>query len=366
MKTLAVAAIAAVVLSASPVFAQVAPPLGTAQQFGILANSAVSGSTGSGATVTGDVGSSPNPAITNFPPSRTELPYIVHRYNDGVVQQARLDAIAAYNHMVNQGTGTQIADNLGGGVTLNPGIYSFTTGTPNLPANQTLTLNGSGVFIFNVGAALTANTGSVIAGTANPCNIYWRIGTSATLNGTTFRGTVIADASITIGSGSHLEGRALAGTGATGAVTIAGASNNLIGGCSSAGSIVDFCSSFSILNLPNASVGVPYSQRVSLSGGGTPPYSFSVVNSNPLPPGLSMDADGLVTGTPPTSGRYEFTIRVTDAYGCFGQSNMQMLVGVGLPMMPQYFMIILALGLAGLGYVHVRRRTARLATQRLT
>jgi hypothetical protein len=62
--------------------------------------------------------------------------------------------------------------------------------------------------------------------------VYWRIGTSATLNGVSFRGTVIADASITVGSGSNLTGRVLAGTGATGAVTMAGSGGNTIGGCS--------------------------------------------------------------------------------------------------------------------------------------
>ena len=52
-------------------FAQVAPPLGTAAQFGALGNSGVTGSTGLGTIVNGDVGSSPTPAISNFPPSTT-------------------------------------------------------------------------------------------------------------------------------------------------------------------------------------------------------------------------------------------------------------------------------------------------------
>src|SRR6185436_9492267 len=72
---------------------------------------------------------------------------------------------------------------------------------------------------------------SNVVGTADPCNVYWRIGTSATLNGITFRGNVIADASITVGSGSNVTGRVLAGTGPTGAVTMAGAGGNTIGGC---------------------------------------------------------------------------------------------------------------------------------------
>ncbi len=78
------------------------------------------------------------------------------------------------------------------------------------------------------------NVSSVVAGDADPCSIFWRVGTSATLNGTNFKGTVIADASITVGAGADVTGRVLAGTGATGAVTMAGSGGNTIGGCSTA------------------------------------------------------------------------------------------------------------------------------------
>jgi hypothetical protein len=216
----------------SATWAQVAPPLGLAQQFGVLGNSAVTGATGSGVIVNGDVGSSPTPTISNFPPSTSVSPFSVHLTNDGVVQQAHTDAIAAYTALQLQGPGTVLPDNLATVGALGPGIYSFVSGAPDLPASATLTLNGTGVFVFNVGSSLTANVLSTVAGTANPCNIYWRVGTSATLNGTNFRGTVIANASITVGAGANLQGRALAGTGATGAVTMAGSGGNTIGGCS--------------------------------------------------------------------------------------------------------------------------------------
>jgi hypothetical protein len=231
LRLMASAGFAGLVCGASTAWAQVAPPLGTAQQFGVLGNSAVTGAAGGGAVVFGDVGSSPTPTISNFPPSMAVAPFIVHFTNDAVVQQAHTDAIASYNALLIQGPGTVLPDNLATVGALGPGIYSFTSGAPDLPASTTLTLNGSGIFVFNVGSSLTANVGSNVVGTANPCNIFWRVGTSATLNGNTFRGTVIADASITIGSASHLEGRALAGTGATGAVTIAGSGGNIIGGC---------------------------------------------------------------------------------------------------------------------------------------
>jgi hypothetical protein len=215
-----------------PVLAQTAPPLGVVQQFSVLGNSGVTGSTGAGTVVNGDVGSSPTASIANFPPSSVTPPFTLHPTNDLTVQQAHTDAIAAYNFLVAQGPGTVLPAQLNGAV-LTSGIYSFAGGAADLAALGTLTLNGPGIFIFQVDSALTANIGSNVVGTADPCNVFWRVGTSATLNGISFRGNVIADASITVGSGSNVTGRAIAGTGPTGAVTMAGAGGNTIGGCAS-------------------------------------------------------------------------------------------------------------------------------------
>src|ERR1035437_8200241 len=87
---------AALLCVPSSTWAQVAPTLGVAQQFGMLGNSAVTGSTGFDVVVSGDVGSYPTASISNFPPSTAAIPYIVHYAADGVVQQARADAIAAF------------------------------------------------------------------------------------------------------------------------------------------------------------------------------------------------------------------------------------------------------------------------------
>ena len=242
---------AALLCAPAAAWAQTAPPLGTAGAFGVLGNSGVTGAAGSGAVVSGDVGSSPTSTIINFPPSTVSAPFTLHLAIDGVVNQAHTDAIAAYNALLIQGPGTVIADDLTG-QTLTPGIYSFTVGAPNLPSGATLTLNdptGTGIFVFNVASSLTAVSTSDFAGTADPCNIYWRVGTSATLDGVNFWGTVIADASITIGDASNLVGRALAGTGATGAVTISGGGGNTIGGCSVAGPGVPTLSEWAMVSL---------------------------------------------------------------------------------------------------------------------
>jgi hypothetical protein len=227
----------ALVFGSFPALAQTAPPLGVLQQFSVLGNSGVTGSTGAGTVVNGDVGSSPTASITNFPPSSVTPPFTLHLTNDLIVQQAHTDAIAAYNFLAAQGPGTVLAAQLNGAV-LTSGIYSFAGGAADLAALGTLTLNGPGIFVFQVDSALTANVGSNVVGTADPCNVFWRVGTSATLNGVSFRGNVIADASITVGSGSNVTGRAIAGSGATGAVTMAGAGGNTIGGCAAVVSAV--------------------------------------------------------------------------------------------------------------------------------
>jgi hypothetical protein len=222
--------VAILILGSTQALAQTAPPMGVLDQFSVLGNSGVTGSTGAGTVVNGDVGSSPTASISNFPPSSVTPPFTLHLTNDLTVQQAHTDAIAAYNFLAAQGPGTVLPAQLNAQV-LTSGIYSFAGGAADLAALGTLTLNGPGVFVFQVDSALTANVGSNVIGTADPCLVFWRVGTSATLNGITFSGIVIADASITVGSGSNVIGKAIAGTGPTGAVTMAGAGGNTIGGC---------------------------------------------------------------------------------------------------------------------------------------
>jgi uncharacterized repeat protein (TIGR01451 family) len=207
--------------------AATAPSLGAVRQFGVLGGAGVSGATGAGVIVNGDVGSSPTATITNFGPSSVASGFTLHMTNDAVVQQARSDASAAAIDLANQGPGTALVPQLSG-QTLTAGSYSFTS-EADLAASGTLTLNGSGVFVFNVASALTANVGSTVVGSADPCNVYWLVGSSATLNGNRFFGTVVAATGfVTVGAGASVAGRVVAAT----AVTMAGAGGNTIGGCS--------------------------------------------------------------------------------------------------------------------------------------
>jgi len=242
-------AIAALGVVTLPAMAQPTDPtlgLNNLRQFGVLGGAGVTGSTGLGTSVNGDVGSSPTASITNFVgstipgPSSTVPPFIVHYTNDSTVQAAILEARTAWNNMGAQGLlpgAIPLGPQLSGQV-LTSGVYNFASSadlaSPGGVVTGTLTLNGPGIFIFNVGSSLTANVGSIVNGTANPCNVFWRMGSggSATLNGANFFGTVIADQAVTVSSNTQLSGRAV---GIVASVTMPGGGGNTIGGCSAPG-----------------------------------------------------------------------------------------------------------------------------------
>jgi hypothetical protein len=227
---------AAFLFAPDPALAQTPPPLGVLQQFSVMAQSGVVGSAGAGSVVNGDVGSFPTDTVTNFPPSSVGPGFFVRHValgDTGLLTQARTDSIAAFVAL-NQGPGTVLLADLSGQI-VTPGVYTFVTGAALLPAGGVLTLNdptGTGVFVFRTGSTLTTINTSNVVGSANPCNVYWQIGSSATIDSATFFGNVIANASITVTG--NLRGRAIAGTGPTGAVTMA-VGGNTIGGCAIAG-----------------------------------------------------------------------------------------------------------------------------------
>jgi hypothetical protein len=218
--------IPALLLCTTAAVAQV--PLGTAQTYGVLGAAAV---TNTGPTVVnGDLGVSPGSAITGFPPG------IVNGTThaaDAAALQAQVDATAAYNFLAAQPCGTTLVGDLGGR-TLTPGVYCYPS---SALLTGTVTLDAQGIpgalFIFQVGSALTTASGSRVAliNGAQGCNVFWQLGSSATLGTTTaFVGTLIALASNTLTTGASLAGRALA---RTGAVTL---DSNAVNACSTASS----------------------------------------------------------------------------------------------------------------------------------
>lgn len=189
--------------------------LGTASSFAVLGGSTV---TNTGATViSGNLGVYPGTAITGFPPGIVNG--TIHA-TDAVAQQAQVDALTAYNALAGSGPITQTLTGQDlGGLTLTPGVYFFSS---SAGLTGTLTLDAEGnpdsLFIFQIGSALTtaSNSSVVMINGADCCNVYWQIGSSATLGtATEFQGTIIADQSITLNTGANIiSGRALALNGA--------------------------------------------------------------------------------------------------------------------------------------------------------
>lgn len=165
--------------------------------------------------VAGNVGVSPGTAVTGFPPGTTVAPYTVQGL--GPSTAAQTDAKAAYLHLAGL-TPTANLPPDPSGMTLAPGIYKFAI---SAGLAGTLTLNGEGnpnsVFIFQVPSTLITGSGSVVllTNSANACNVYWQIKSSATLGSTsTFAGTLIALTSISANANVTVSGRLLALNGA--------------------------------------------------------------------------------------------------------------------------------------------------------
>lgn len=195
-------------------------PLGSAASFGVLAGSAI---TSVGPTViTGDLGIHPNNAssVTGFSFSTPPGPGIVNgatHFANAVALQAQNDATTAYNTLAALPCTATIPGDLGG-MTLTPGVYCSNS---TMGLTGAVTLNGQGDpaarFVFKVGSALTTASGASVnlVNGAQSCNVFWQVGSSATLGtGTNFLGTVIAFTSVTITTGTSVNGRTIARNGA--------------------------------------------------------------------------------------------------------------------------------------------------------
>jgi hypothetical protein len=224
---LAIIGIATFLFSTAPALAQV--PLGTSGSFAVLGGSTV---TNTGASViTGNLGVSPGSSVTGFPPGIVAGGTI--HAADGVALQAQNDLTTAYNTAAGIPCGTDLTGQDLGGLTLTPGVYCFTS---SAALTGTLTLdfqgNPSAFFLFKIGSTLTTASGSSVVlinngGAACAPNLFWQVGTSATLGtGSTFGGNILALSSITVTTGASLQGRALA---RNGAVTLDTNSVNLTG-----------------------------------------------------------------------------------------------------------------------------------------
>src|SRR5579864_6596593 len=180
--------------------------------FSVLAGSTVT-NTGS-TTISGDVGVSPGTAVTGFPPGLAGG--TIHKA-DGAAAQAQTALTAGYLDAAGRSGGTTVAGDLVGH-TFTAGVYKSTS---SLAISGDVTLDAQGnsaaVFIFQISSTLTTGSGShvVLANGAKACNVFWQVGSSATLGtNSVFKGNILALTSITITTGVNLEGRALARNGA--------------------------------------------------------------------------------------------------------------------------------------------------------
>lgn len=209
-------ALAAILLIGGAVACSASTPriqLTAADNFAVLAGSTV---TNTGLTViTGDLGVSPGTAVTGFPPGTVSG---TQHLGDGAAALAQTDLTTLYNDAAGLAPTAMVATELGG-TTLNPGVYNSASGTFGITGTLTLDALGdpSAQFIFQTATTLiTAGASQVVlAGGAVACNVYWQVGSSATLGlGSIFKGNILASASIGLGGGAQMEGRALASNGA--------------------------------------------------------------------------------------------------------------------------------------------------------
>jgi len=230
---------AALLYGPSLALAATSPTLGAAGSYSVLAGSTVT-NTGP-TTVPGDLGVSPGSAVTGFPPGIVGPPGTIHTA-DASAAAAQLANGAAFlalsappNVACDHDFGAVVQDLVG--LTLVPGVYCANAFT----LSGTLTLNDTGapngVWIFRSASTLITSSGigakvQFLNGIGSPCNVWWKVGSSATIGvGTTFIGNILALTSIALQTNASLNGRALA---QNGAVTMDG---NHVTACGSGGTL---------------------------------------------------------------------------------------------------------------------------------
>jgi hypothetical protein len=192
---------------------------GTTSSYVILAATTITntGATTIGGTAGSNVGLSPGTSYT-VTGSVTRSGTGTDEITTTAASIAQDDLVAAYNE-ISSLTPTQLAAADLAGQTITPGTYANVGGT--FENSGTLTLNAQGdpnaVFIFQADSTVitSPNSTMVLTNGAQACNVYWRVGSSATIGvNSTFIGRIYALTSITANTGATIQGQLLARNGA--------------------------------------------------------------------------------------------------------------------------------------------------------
>ncbi len=205
------ALLSALLFASSALGASATVGLGSAASFSVLGGSTVT-NTGP-TTMFGDLGLSPGSSVTGAPHVLGQT-----HIDDAVAIGAKNSLTTGYNNAASRPSNGSAGTDLAGQVFL-PGVRNASSSL--LLSSGSVTLDAQGnpnaVFIFQIGSTLItgSNTSVVLVGGAQACNVFWQVGSSATLGtGTRFVGTIMASATITANTAATIHGRLLARTGA--------------------------------------------------------------------------------------------------------------------------------------------------------
>jgi hypothetical protein len=189
-----------------------AVPLATTAEYAVLAGSTVTNDGGS--VLDGSLGLSPGTSVTGFPPGIV-LPPGTQNVTNAAAAQAQSDLTIAYDNAAGRSIDATTTADLGG-LLLQAGVYAGPSHGA-LGLTGPLVLDGAGdptsVFIFQTNSSLITETGSTVSliNGAQACNVFWQVGSSATLGtGSVFVGNILALTSIDISANVTVEGRAMA------------------------------------------------------------------------------------------------------------------------------------------------------------
>lgn len=293
----------------------------TAESFAILAGSTI---TNTGTTmIRGDLGLHPG---TAFDGSETATVNGEIHLTDAVALQAKTDLLAAYNDAAGRNANT--IDSELGGSTLTPGVYKSAT---SFQVTGILILDGqndpNAVFILQASSTLTTASNSKIEliNGAHADNIFWQVGSSATLGTySEFSGNILAQESITATTGATIQGKLLA---LDGAVTLD--SNTIIAAPSSTLTVVKTVTGdIGSMTLPIFEITVTgpagFSETRTFLHGETYTWEYIVPGDyNVVESRIGLGSRWTVSGEGPVSlvANETSLVTITNAYGASNQTT---------------------------------------------